>query len=308
MSRFRLSLNALVAVCSILAFTSLAQAQAIRTWVSGVGDDFNPCSRTAPCKTFAGAISKTATGGEINTIDAGGFGAVTITKAMTIDGGDGALASILHSSTNGVVVNAPATATVTLRNLSIQGARQGTLPGLNGVRFLAGSVLNVENCVIQNSNNFGIDFVPSTQAFLHVKDTIIRNMLGGGVNIVPVGVTARALLDHVQVENNTFGIKAGNNAIVTVNRSEVSANGADAGFLADGATAVMNIESSVASINSIGVRARNSATIRLSNVTVVNNIGAGLLAELSGQIISFQQNRIAGNSPNNAPTSTLNQQ
>jgi hypothetical protein len=64
----------------------MAQAQATRTWVSGVGDDANPCSRTAPCKTFAGAISKTAPCGEISVLDPGGFGAVTITKSITING------------------------------------------------------------------------------------------------------------------------------------------------------------------------------------------------------------------------------
>jgi hypothetical protein len=83
-----------------------AQAQATRTWVSGVGDDVNPCSRTAPCKTFAGAISKTATGGEISVLDPGGFGAVTITKAITIDGGTGSgWASILHSGVPGIIIN-----------------------------------------------------------------------------------------------------------------------------------------------------------------------------------------------------------
>src|SRR4051812_32555835 len=61
-----------------------ASAQATRTWVSGVGDDANPCSRTAPCKTFGGAISKTAPSGEINVLDPGGFGGVTITKSITI--------------------------------------------------------------------------------------------------------------------------------------------------------------------------------------------------------------------------------
>src|SRR3569833_3224253 len=68
-----------------LAYAGPAYAQATRTWVSGTGDDANPCSRTAPCKTFAGAISKTAAGGEINCIDTGGYGAVTITKSITID-------------------------------------------------------------------------------------------------------------------------------------------------------------------------------------------------------------------------------
>src|SRR6201992_3254676 len=82
-------------------WTAPAQAQASRTWVSGVGDDANPCSRTAPCKTFAGAISKTLAGGEIDALDPGGFGAVTITKAITIDGGEGQVASVLVSGTNG---------------------------------------------------------------------------------------------------------------------------------------------------------------------------------------------------------------
>src|SRR6185437_7409943 len=109
-----------VAVCA-----TPAEAQATRTWVSGVGDDVNPCSRTAPCKTYAGAISKTAAGGEISTLDPGGFGAVTITKSITINGTKGqGFGSILHSGTNGVNVNDSATATpnsiiVTLRDLSI---------------------------------------------------------------------------------------------------------------------------------------------------------------------------------------------
>src|SRR2546426_6768037 len=96
----RPSLKILIVLCFTFAFCSLAQAQATRTWVSGVGDDANPCSRTAPCKTFAGAISKTFIGGEIDALDPGGFGAVTITKSITIDGA-GTLASILSSGVNG---------------------------------------------------------------------------------------------------------------------------------------------------------------------------------------------------------------
>ena len=115
-----------------------ASAQATRTWVSGVGNDANPCSRTAPCKTFAGAISKTATGGEINALDPGGFGAVTITKSITIDGGGGQVASVLAAGTNGIIVNAPAGSLVTLRNLRINGVGLTPTPGLNGVQFLAG--------------------------------------------------------------------------------------------------------------------------------------------------------------------------
>src|SRR6266403_6002501 len=104
MNKFRLAIKLAVIATFMLAFASLAQAQATRTWVSGVGDDVNPCSRTAPCKTWAGAISKTAACGEIDALDPGGFGAVTITKAMTLEG-NGTLASTLHSGTNGIIVN-----------------------------------------------------------------------------------------------------------------------------------------------------------------------------------------------------------
>src|SRR3989449_9482272 len=121
-----------------------AYGQASRTWVSGVGDDANPCSRTAPCKTFAGAISKTAVGGEIDALDPGGFGAVTITKAITLDGGGGQVASVLVAGTNAIVVQAGANDVVILRNLRINGISSG----LNGIRFTSGKHLNVENCYI----------------------------------------------------------------------------------------------------------------------------------------------------------------
>src|SRR5262245_59305135 len=162
MNKFRFTINALAIAIFTFAFASLAQAQATRTWVSGVGDDVNPCSRTAPCKTFAGAISKTAAGGEIDALDPGGYGAVTITKSIIIDGGTGqGWASILHSATNGVIINITAAGSffVTLRNISINGA--GTTLGINGVRIIQTGTLStskvaIENCQITNSSNRGI--------------------------------------------------------------------------------------------------------------------------------------------------------
>src|SRR5579864_4117702 len=137
----------------VLLWAGLAGAQASRTWVSGVGDDANPCSRTAPCKTFAGAISKTAAGGEIDALDPGGFGALTITKAITIDGGGGQVASVLVSGTNGIVVQAGPSDVIILRNLRINGI--GT--GINGIRFLTGKALSVENCDIFGFTTNGVD-------------------------------------------------------------------------------------------------------------------------------------------------------
>jgi hypothetical protein len=131
-----------LAACLFLG-TTVASAQATRTWVSGVGDDANPCSRTAPCKTFAGAISKTAIGGEISVLDPGGFGALNITKSITINGG-GELASVLATQGNGISINAPDTAVVTLRNLQINGAGLGAA----GIRFNTGASLIVEDVMV----------------------------------------------------------------------------------------------------------------------------------------------------------------
>src|SRR3984893_7373441 len=156
MSKFYPYLRILIVVCFTLALATMAHAQATRTWVSGVGDDLNPCSRTAPCKTFAGAISKTFINGEIDCLDPGGYGAVTITKSITIDC-TGTFGSILASGTTGVVINIPVGATdpfrtVRLRGLSINGSGAsgtvGTRTGVRGVRILDAPVVEIEDTVI----------------------------------------------------------------------------------------------------------------------------------------------------------------
>src|SRR5712672_3947866 len=123
MRKIMLPLSMSLTLLVICLWSSAAQAQATRTWVSGVGDDANPCSRTAPCKTFAGAISKTAAGGEIDALDPAGYGAVTITKGITIDGGGGQVASVLVSGTNGIVIQAGASDVIILRNLRLNGIK-----------------------------------------------------------------------------------------------------------------------------------------------------------------------------------------
>ena len=186
-----------------LALPASASAQASRTWVSGVGDDANPCSRTAPCKTFPGAISKTAAGGEINCLDPGGFGGVTITKAITIkcqytEGG------VLVSGTNAIVVNAAATDKVVLRGLDINGL--GT--GLNGVRILQAKSVKVLDSEIYGFVRDGIDFEPSNSfANLVVDNTHIHDNTGNGLLIAPpsAGSFARGHISHSLVENNGCG-------------------------------------------------------------------------------------------------------
>src|ERR1700757_437171 len=140
-----------------------ANAQATRTWISGVGDDANPCSRTAPCKTFAGAISKTAAGGEIDCLDPGGFGAVTITKSITIDCHE-VFGSVLVSGTNGIniISDNAAAPVVRLRNLNVTGI---TGAGLNGISITGGTTSNtkviLEDMMIDGFSQRGITDGPT---------------------------------------------------------------------------------------------------------------------------------------------------
>ena len=144
--------------------------------MSGVGDDANPCSRTAPCKTFAGAISKTAPGGEIDALDPGGFGAVTITKAITIDGGGGQVASVLVAGTNGINVAAGATDVVTLRNIQLQGLGPSGNAGLNGINYTSGLGLIVEHCNISGFAQNGINVATTGgSANMTVHDTYVTH-------------------------------------------------------------------------------------------------------------------------------------
>ncbi|HYI64142.1 MAG TPA: hypothetical protein VEW71_04580, partial [Allosphingosinicella sp.] len=188
-------------------YATAASAQASRTWVSGVGDDVNPCSRTAPCKTFAGALSKTAAGGEINCLDPGGFGAVTTTKSITIDC-TGTLGGILAALTTGVTSNG-AGIHVILRGLSINGGPPGINAGVRGVRFLQSGSMTIEDSIIENfnaaaPNGTGIVFEPSGAGELFVSNTIIAGNLNAGIRIQPTGTgNARAVLRNVVMARNT---------------------------------------------------------------------------------------------------------
>jgi hypothetical protein len=281
----------------------VALAQATRTWVSGVGDDVNPCSRTAPCKTFAGAISKTAAGGEIDVLDPGGFGTITITKSITIDGSGGSIGSILASGTNGVNVNAAPADRVILRNLSINGA--GTTLGLNGINFLAGNSLLVENVKLMNFSQNCISFQPAAKANLLVSNSSMSNCAGGAL----VSSTTSGGSNFVQVNNSTFfksaaPILSGQNSTMEISNSVITANGGG-GASASTNTSVLNIQQSqIVNNTTFGVQSSNGATVRLSQTNVTNNAGIGLQSVSGGLLVSFGNNFIGGNSPDGAFTST----
>ena len=276
----------LIVVVGALALPGAAFAQATRTWVSGTGDDANPCSRTAPCKTFAGAISKTATNGEIDALDPGGFGTVTITKSITIDG-KGFVSSVLGSGTNGVTING-ANAKVTLRNLSIAGA--GT--GLAGVRILAAKSVRILNTDIFSFAT-GIQDVPSAdKSRLVVQDSTIYDNSVAGISMVPTGgstTTARATIRSSDVDDNGDGIVADGTsarAALYLMRTSISDNGSTSG-------------------TGFGVHAISNAGVRMGASEITGNL-VGLQADSGATIDSFKDNDLVGNILDGAPTGIIN--
>jgi hypothetical protein len=209
----------------IAALAPTAGAQATRTWVSGVGDDVNPCSRTAPCKTFAGAISKTAENGEIDALDPAGFGAVTITKAITIDGA-GTLASILNAGTTGIIINAGIDDDVIVRNLSINGGGvvSPTCPfaGITGINVLKGRTVRLENLTIQNQQ-VGVKVSPNASnpdlffdVLLH--NVNISNTCQYGIQSIPApGYPVRLGITDSTLSNTNVGlhVEGGTQALVS---------------------------------------------------------------------------------------------
>ncbi len=290
---------AFAAVVSLTFAASSAHAQS-RTWVSGVGDDLNPCSRTAPCKTFAGAIGKTAAGGEINVLDPGAFGAVTITKSITISS-EGLEAGVLAAANgNGIVIQAANSDTVVLRGLDIEGS--GT--GLTGIKVLSAGKVHVERCTIDHFTQNAIDFVPTSQlattSALFVSDTIARQNVGassGGIHVKPgVNVSAKATITRTLLEGNQFGLRVEDNGVVVASETTASGN-AGAGFIAVGqsAAAVLDLEGCVAANNGVGIKADvgASSTVHASNCNVVGTAGAnnGFVVAAGAHFFSFGNNR-----------------
>jgi hypothetical protein len=287
---------------ALFALSAPAHAQATRTWVSGVGDDLNPCSRTAPCKTFAGAISKTFINGEIDCLDPGGYGAVTITKSITLDC-TSTLGSILASGTNGIIINIPVNAndpfrTVRIRGLSINGTGAsgtiGTRTGLKGISISQAATVIIEDTVISDFSQQGINDVRSTTGGkLFIRNSVIRDNTLSGI-VAGGAATNTVSIENVHSLNNGFGIATATGNRVSIVRS-VFAGNTTAGIEADLGGQV-GVDSTLVTANNIGLQ--NSGTMSVSESEVsMNTTGA------SGAFTSFGNNRIFGNTvAGTAPT------
>jgi hypothetical protein len=318
MTKLHVALKALILVCFTLAMVSATQAQATRTWVSGVGDDANPCSRTAPCKTWAGAISKTAIGGEIDALDPGGFGTVTATKSITLDGC--CITSILASGTFGITVNIAAgnandpERRVTIRHITINGTgtsgTAGVRTGTNAINVVAANAVHVENCYIQNFTQNGINFSVNEAggAALFVKDTNIANC-NVGINVTSATGFAVANLNNVRIEKMTSnGMTIGVHGHAHVRQSVFAFCGGDGVSMAASVTdGTVNLESTfIVSNASAGVRNGGTGSIiDLSNTSIMQNTTgiASSSGAAGGGVNSHGNNVISGNtgSPGTTP-------
>jgi hypothetical protein len=292
MKSLRISGTLLAVALLMFTFGSVANAQATRTWVSGVGDDANPCSRTAPCKTFAGAISKTADGGEINCLDPGGFGAVTITKSIKIDCGT-LTGGILAAGTTGIIINANATnARIIIRGLEIFGVlttNAGTQPlGTNGIRYLAAKNVHLENVYIAGFNTTCVDQNTTAASNLTMLNVQLEEC-PVGLNVRTTSGVAVAVLNNVAIySTTTAGIRGQENSIVTAHDSDVSLNN-----VAVQQTASANSMNLVANTfaNNGTVITSAAGTVRIvGNAFVQNGTIAG-----AGSVLSDATNTNAGN-------------
>jgi hypothetical protein len=301
------------------AFASLANAQATRTWVSGVGNDANPCSRTAPCKTFASAISKTFINGEINCLDPGGYGTVTITKSITIDCED-TQGSILASGVTGVIINLGAAnvndplRTVRLRGLSINGTGAsgavGTRTGIRGINVSSANTaavkLIVEELIIHGFVNEGILFNGRG------GDLVVRNsyIVDNGTSGIRTLSNLAGNLIHVSIENtntsaNQQGVRFEGGTLGTVKNSTASNNTLN-GYVVNPTTinnSEMNIMDCTANNNrQFGVFSGGTGftgIVRIFNLTAINNTTLQLEVAAGGSILSNGKNHIG--TPTDAP-------
>jgi hypothetical protein len=288
-----------------------AHAQATRTWVSGVGDDANPCSRTAPCKTFAGAISKTAAAGEIDVLDPGGFGAVTITKSISIyDDGVGE-AGVLVSGTNGIVISAGSTGIVNLRGLIFDGLNTS----LSGVLINSAQRVTIQNCVIQEfgPSAAGINVTPSTTMTLKIQDSTIINNNNIGVNIKPSGgATVFASIDRTRIDNNAGdGVHAdgtgGGPVLLAISDSSMSVNAGNGLVVLSGpSNAKANVIRSTFGTNGgAGIQANQSgggsAAAIVGSSLFADDSGGAISLVGGGSVFTLSNNQLSG-PPGNAPT------
>jgi hypothetical protein len=275
-----------------LAIPSSASAQATRTWVSGVGDDANPCNRTAPCKTFPGAISKTAANGTINCLDPGGFGALTINKSIKLKC-DYTEGGMLTNVSNGITVNAGVNDRIVLRGLDIVGLRSN----FHGIRILQARSVKIVDVEIADFNRNGVSV--ESNAGTTTKVVVDRSFIhdnGAGVMAAPQNTgTARVHVRRSQLDENGCGVagtRFGLSGVINY-ATDCSTNAANAN---GGIVSVNVLNNDIADSDSHSVYSSgNTTNVRIGGNTIVGSLGAALQAVNSGNLLTFGNNMVVGN-------------
>jgi len=292
----------MLAIACVASLPAAAHAQATRIWLSGVGDDVNPCSRTAPCKTFAGSISKVASGGTISIIDPGEYGVVTITKPITLEGDCTAVGISAASAASAVLISIPGSGDkrVVLRNLVLDGA--GSAKGLIGVSVSSASTVLIDRCLIHNFVN-GIVINTAGNINVVISATTIDRIDNAAVSATSTGI-ATVKTENVRLSNSGVGIVASGGSRVYALRTVASHN-TDAGFLAEGDSGVARIfiDHGAATSNGTGVLSYGvDASITMTQTMVTGN---GLGIDNSDEVLSYGDNQISDNTTNGTPTGQL---
>jgi len=317
----RIALGTAAAIGFVLA-SAPAWAQATRTWISGVGDDVNPCSRTAPCKTFQGAISKTAAGGEINCLDPGGFGAVTITKSISLIC-DNTQTGVLVAATNAIIINS-STAVVLISGFDFEGLGQTGSPGTNGINIINAATVQIRNSKIRGfRNGFGIFAQPQLGSLKLFIDNVTvsesggtGNLTTGGIGFFPAtGMSITATIRNSVVFNNTnTGIRidtvgtTGNSVSLKIDDSQIDNNGN--GILVKtpvntGTARVMINNSSVSLNTGTGIALNGAGAVtRVSNTGITGN-ATGVSAGNGAVLSSYGNNQLDGNTNDGAFSGTI---
>jgi len=284
------------AVATVVLGPCATAAQISTTFVSSNGDDLNPCTRAAPCRSFAAAVLLTSPGGQVTMVDPGGYGAVTITRAISIvnDGVGEAGIADMSAGQDAITIQAGPSDVINLRGLTLNGL--GT--GRHGVNFVSGGTLNIQNCVIRAfPGGDGVFFNPTGSAAITIADTIVSDN-AANIFVEALSGAVAASLQRVVAIGGGSGI-----AFVTANTGVLrgtiadsvaarSSIGAGQGVFASGAGVTATLVNSRVIQNNIGVETRTSATLYMSQTTVAGNVSDGFEVGAGSVLHTFGDNYI----------------
>jgi hypothetical protein len=305
----RIAFVSIVSLITAVVSTD-AYALANRTFVSGTGNDANPCSLSAPCRSFAGALAQTSPGGEIAVLDTAGYGAVTIIHAVSIVNEEGVEAGITVTSGDGITINAGASDTVNLRGLTLVGAG-----GANGVTFNSGGTLNIQNCVVRGFSSFGLHLAPTVSTDINVVNTIVSGNTIAGIDLAPAGTLLTVTASFAQVHaihNGGDGIIVGGDfmtgSLRAIAADSLASGNVGNGFATGSATGmvapIFTLANSKSANNGTGVESNGgNAAIFLNGATVSGNTTGFRL--LGAVINSYGNNAIVDTNNSGSLTSVL---